>query len=158
MPRCLVEVHRHFGVTYCPRLQSRREASRSNLPTVDNCVGLQVLTEMAMNNTVFWGVTPCSLIEVYRRFRGTYCLHLQGQGVISVWFIDLPFYCKVRGNMFFRNTGKHLQDSMTSQPLHWQPKIQHMLADVLRVFPQSFLSNVGIMPETRLHPLPSTPF
>jgi hypothetical protein len=26
---------------------------------------------------VFWDVAPCSLVEVYRRFRGAYCLHLQ---------------------------------------------------------------------------------
>jgi hypothetical protein len=24
---------------------------------------------------VFWVVTPCSLVEVYQRFRGPYCLH-----------------------------------------------------------------------------------
>jgi hypothetical protein len=24
---------------------------------------------------VFWFVAPCSLVEVYRRFRGAYCLH-----------------------------------------------------------------------------------
>jgi hypothetical protein len=27
---------------------------------------------------VFWDVTPCSHVEVYRRFRGAYCLHHQG--------------------------------------------------------------------------------
>jgi hypothetical protein len=29
---------------------------------------------------VFWVVTPCSLVEVYRRFRGPCCLHHQGNG------------------------------------------------------------------------------
>jgi hypothetical protein len=24
---------------------------------------------------VFWGLAPCSLVEVYQRFRGTCCLH-----------------------------------------------------------------------------------
>jgi hypothetical protein len=28
--------------------------------------------------TVFWDVAPCSLVEVYRRFRGACCLHHQG--------------------------------------------------------------------------------
>jgi hypothetical protein len=28
--------------------------------------------------TVLWDVAPCSLVEVYRRFRGAYCLHHQG--------------------------------------------------------------------------------
>jgi hypothetical protein len=27
---------------------------------------------------VFWDVAPCSLTEVYRLFRGAYCLHHQG--------------------------------------------------------------------------------
>jgi hypothetical protein len=28
-----------------------------------------------MKMAVFWGAAPCSLVEVYRRFRGTCCLH-----------------------------------------------------------------------------------
>jgi hypothetical protein len=28
---------------------------------------------------VFWVVAPCSLIEVYQRFRGPCCLHYQGR-------------------------------------------------------------------------------
>jgi hypothetical protein len=28
--------------------------------------------------TVYWDAAPCSLVEVYRRFRGTFCLHHQG--------------------------------------------------------------------------------
>jgi hypothetical protein len=31
-----------------------------------------------MNMAVFWVVAPCSLVELYRRFRGAYCLHHQG--------------------------------------------------------------------------------
>jgi hypothetical protein len=27
---------------------------------------------------VFWVVVPCRLVEVYQRFRGTCCLHYQG--------------------------------------------------------------------------------
>jgi hypothetical protein len=27
---------------------------------------------------VFWVVAPCSLVEVYRHFRGACCLHHQG--------------------------------------------------------------------------------
>jgi hypothetical protein len=37
-----------------------------------------VLTAASMNMTVFRDVAPCSLVEVYRRFRGAYCLHYQG--------------------------------------------------------------------------------
>jgi hypothetical protein len=31
-----------------------------------------------MKMTVFWAGASCSLIEVYRRFRGVCCLHHQG--------------------------------------------------------------------------------
>jgi hypothetical protein len=31
--------------------------------------------------TMFWNVTPCSLIEVQRCFGGTYCSHLHGRRV-----------------------------------------------------------------------------
>jgi hypothetical protein len=37
-------------------------------------------TEMA----VFWVVAPCSLVEVYQRFRGPCCLHHQGELVSSI--------------------------------------------------------------------------
>jgi hypothetical protein len=35
---------------------------------------MAVSTKMA----VFWVVAPCSLVEVYQRFRGPCCLHHQG--------------------------------------------------------------------------------
>jgi hypothetical protein len=34
-----------------------------------------------MKMTVFWDAAPCSLVEIFRRFRGTYCLKHQG-GII----------------------------------------------------------------------------
>jgi hypothetical protein len=37
----------------------------------------QVLTAASMKMAVFWVVTLCSLVEVYRHFRGAYCLHHQ---------------------------------------------------------------------------------
>jgi hypothetical protein len=30
--------------------------------------------------TVYWDVASCSLVEMFRRFRGCYCLHHQGSG------------------------------------------------------------------------------
>jgi hypothetical protein len=33
--------------------------------------------------TVFWDVASCSLVEIYRRFRGTCCLH-QGDPLIAL--------------------------------------------------------------------------
>jgi hypothetical protein len=34
------------------------------------------LTALTVKSTSFWDVTPCSLVEVYRRFREPYCLHI----------------------------------------------------------------------------------
>jgi hypothetical protein len=31
-----------------------------------------------MRMTAFWDVSPCSTVEIYRRFRGAYCLLYQG--------------------------------------------------------------------------------
>jgi hypothetical protein len=33
---------------------------------------------MKKKMAVFWVVAPCSLVEVYQRFRGPCCLHDQG--------------------------------------------------------------------------------
>jgi hypothetical protein len=38
-------------------------------------VGFEVLTAASMKMAVFWVVAPCSLVEVYRRFKGACCLH-----------------------------------------------------------------------------------
>jgi hypothetical protein len=40
-------------------------------------VRFQVLTAASMKIAVFWAVAPCFLVEVYRRFKGAYCLHNQ---------------------------------------------------------------------------------
>jgi hypothetical protein len=33
-------------------------------------------------------VAPCSLVEVYRRFRGAYCLHHQGDEFIIITYVN----------------------------------------------------------------------
>jgi hypothetical protein len=38
---------------------------------------------------VFWVVAPCSLVEVYQRFRGLCCLHHQGDGYFCTFMIFL---------------------------------------------------------------------
>jgi hypothetical protein len=40
----------------------------------NNFVGSEVLTVVAMKNSIFWDIMLCSLVKV----RGTYHLHLQG--------------------------------------------------------------------------------
>jgi hypothetical protein len=37
----------------------------------------QVLTVASMKMRSYWGIVPCSLVGVDRRFRGAYCLHHQ---------------------------------------------------------------------------------
>jgi hypothetical protein len=41
-------------------------------------VRFQVLIAASVKMAVFWVVAPCSLVEVYRRFRGACCPHYQG--------------------------------------------------------------------------------
>jgi hypothetical protein len=43
----------------------------------------EVLAAASMKMTVFWVVAPCSLVEVYRRFRGASCFHHQGDPVVN---------------------------------------------------------------------------
>jgi hypothetical protein len=72
-----------------------------------------------MKSTIFWDITPCSLLKVNRRFGGTYRLHPQirriSQQETSVKaggeqsqacfllgsFLDLEYV----GDMFLRNVG-----------------------------------------------------
>jgi hypothetical protein len=41
-------------------------------------IGLPVITTTGMKMAVFWDVASCSLVEVYRGFRGGCCHHHQG--------------------------------------------------------------------------------
>jgi hypothetical protein len=45
---------------------------------VCHCVRFQFITAASIKMTVFWDVAPCSLVDVYRRFTGDCCLHVQG--------------------------------------------------------------------------------
>jgi hypothetical protein len=40
-------------------------------------VGFEFLTTVSTKIAAFWVLAPCSLVEVYRRFRGPCCLHHQ---------------------------------------------------------------------------------
>jgi hypothetical protein len=54
-----------------------------------------------MKMIVFWDVVPCSLVEVNRRYTGTYCLHHEGdhddEGSISETSVN--FYQTTRPNI-----------------------------------------------------------
>jgi hypothetical protein len=47
----------------------------------NNSVEFEFLTAVVMKNSVFWDITPCSPLEVNKRFGRTYRLHLQCRGV-----------------------------------------------------------------------------
>jgi hypothetical protein len=69
---------------------------------IQNEVGFEVLTAVGMKIAVFWVVAPCSLVEVYQRFRSPCYLHHPGPddgGCKDLW-----------------NGGKLLPDYTTLQP------------------------------------------
>jgi hypothetical protein len=86
-------------------------------------VGFEVLTAVVMKSTIFWDTTPCSPLNVNRRFGGTYRLHLQGRKISSArnqresrWqaeLLSLPpaflliifFHPEDGGDMLLRNVG-----------------------------------------------------
>jgi hypothetical protein len=54
-------------------------SSPASKPLVNaNSLGFEVLMAVNTKMAVFWVVAPCSLVEVYQRFRGPCCLHHQG--------------------------------------------------------------------------------
>jgi hypothetical protein len=53
----------------------RADSIRGLFSTIQ--VGFEVLTAVSTKMAVFWVVAPCSLVEVYQRFRGPCCLHYQ---------------------------------------------------------------------------------
>jgi hypothetical protein len=49
-----------------------------------NRVGFEVRTAVVIKSTIFWDITPCSILKVNRRFGGIYRLHLQGRKISRV--------------------------------------------------------------------------
>jgi hypothetical protein len=58
-------------VTKSGQMHSSRNGTRQ--------VGFEILTALSTKMAVFWVVAPCSLVEVYQRFRGPCWLHHQGE-------------------------------------------------------------------------------
>jgi hypothetical protein len=52
-------------------------------------VGFEVPTAVRKKMAVFWVAAPCSLVEIYQRFRGPCCFHHQGN--ISNQFLARGF-------------------------------------------------------------------
>jgi hypothetical protein len=59
---------------------------RECTPNLVKFVGFEVLTAVSTKMAIFWVVAPCSLVEVYQRFRGPCRLHHQGDECSSPWW------------------------------------------------------------------------
>jgi hypothetical protein len=46
---------------------------------IAGCLGIVYRIILKLNNTAFWDMMICNLVEVYQRFGGTCCLNLQGR-------------------------------------------------------------------------------
>jgi hypothetical protein len=75
----LVRIGKEVIVTYC-KILSRNLPGRLR-ETTKTSARFEVFTTVTMIFSVFWGVTPCSLVDVYRRFGGHFCFHLQGRRI-----------------------------------------------------------------------------
>jgi hypothetical protein len=75
-------------------------------------VGFVVLLVVTTNITVFWYLLLCNLVEIYRRFEGTYCFNFQGRVInqasikrffclVLVSLRDLLFHLEEGGCTFF---------------------------------------------------------
>jgi hypothetical protein len=81
------------------------------------------MTASTTKNTVFWDVTPCSLVEICRRFGGTYFLHLQVveksiRVQLAVCLLWELLYLEDGGITFIRIIDKHLQNRGYFPKLH----------------------------------------
>jgi hypothetical protein len=63
-----------------------------SVPNLDACSFIALLRRREyhlIRGLVFWDVTPCSLVNIYRYIVGTVCLHLQGRtewpGIAICW-------------------------------------------------------------------------
>lgn len=51
---------------------------------------VHILTAVTTKSTAFWDVTPCSMVEVYWRFKEMCCLHPQGSLLLWRWRQNAP--------------------------------------------------------------------
>jgi hypothetical protein len=72
----------------------------------------QDLTKV-LKSTIFWDMTSCSVVEVYKRFGGMHCLSLQSRTVIrEIKVLFEPKYVVVRSSKmsvnFYQTTRHHI--------------------------------------------------
>jgi hypothetical protein len=68
---------------------------------METTVSKRFLTKMTLNSkmSVFWDVTPCSLVETNRRFTCAYCLHRPGDKAVRTSETSVSFYQTSRRNI-----------------------------------------------------------
>jgi hypothetical protein len=73
----------------------------------------KVLGVVTMRNTVFWDMALCSMAEIYRGFRKTYCLYLQDQRICYSACLTYSSTLKMEA---VQNVGKLLSEYRVSHP------------------------------------------
>jgi hypothetical protein len=86
------------------------------------CVRLEVVMAVTMKSTVFWCMIPCSVVEVYQCFRGTYSSYLRTEEYARQaelpYLHDLLCYLKDGNNMFLQDNEKIMPNcDITSQKI-----------------------------------------
>jgi hypothetical protein len=80
--------------------------------------GLDYFTDMSTESAVFWDLTPCSPIEVHRRFREMSCLHIhdrkasKAELIICILLFLLGLLFDLEGSAFFRNVRNTPQNTV----------------------------------------------
>jgi hypothetical protein len=89
----------------------------------------QVLTAASMKMAVFLVVAPCTLVKVYRRFRGACCLHHQGY----------------ESNIALMKAGNTSETSVNFYQtlLRNNPEDSHLHTDNVFFYPRSRLVNIS---------------
>lgn len=82
--RSVVGTPERKRTTVC-RSRYRREDDTSLFIDVKSIV--KMWTGLNTKSAVFWAVTPYSLLDVYRHFRGTNCFQLHRRGVLVPWWL-----------------------------------------------------------------------
>jgi hypothetical protein len=107
---------------------------------------------------VFWVVAPCSLVEVYQRFRGPCCLHYQGDSPVSylklgvdgrtcgglqplIWKITCPDTCNKKSFVItFTKYAKLRNEFSTVNAYEFAALYKSRLYSRSRISEQSFIS------------------
>jgi hypothetical protein len=72
------------------------EGLRRRLKNSIRMLELRCSQRWLCKSTIFWDVTPCSLVGIYRRFGGTGCLHIQSRSIGQASKRQVLCLCEIR--------------------------------------------------------------